>query len=245
MELAIQGKYEHGKAMTTTGNWIETFKDFKFLPVTAKDAINAKTPSLATYRKYQGEATTTGLIAQSVCWVLNMLNIQKKPNDGQVLMISMLIFNEYHFLKISEIKYCFLRGLYGDYGELYGKLDVMDLLKWLGQYCETRSAILVTQNTSKSNENKKFQTWSPEAALILQELNTKIQARTKERKVEEVEGRKERQQQAELERAKQLITSFTEILQSGSLDNHKEQKQEVEQTIQELQTKIQELQKIE
>lgn len=158
--LAMQenDRFEFSKAMLTTENWNDKFQDYRFLPTTVKEAVNVEAPSLATYRKYQSEKDLIVLISQMLVWLLGMVNIKRSLNDGQILLISTMIAKEYFFLKVSEMKYCFWRGLMGDYGELYGKFDAMDVMKWLKTYTDIRANVMETESINSHSRQAKQET---------------------------------------------------------------------------------------
>ena len=134
-------------------DWTKAVESMNY-PATIDNALSIHAPSLAVYRKYNNEAEAVTLISRLIIWTLKMLNVQKSQNDFQVTMTAKMILTDYYFLSVSELKYCFVRGIHGDYGQLYAKVDAMDLLKWLKEYSEHRSVYLVQRNQTKSKSEK-------------------------------------------------------------------------------------------
>lgn len=134
-------------------DWDVVAKSINY-PETIAAAIETPAPSLAVYRKYEDESATISVVSKMILWTLQMLNVQKSQDDFQVLMTAKMILSDYYFLTFAEIKYCFVRGIHGDFGQLYAKVDAMDLLKWLKEYCEVRSNFLEMQQERKSKKHK-------------------------------------------------------------------------------------------
>ena len=140
-------------AKMVSADW-DNFAESQNYPATIENAIAVPAPSLAVYKKYEDESATLSVIAKMILWTLKMLNVQKSQNDFQVLMTAKMILSDYYFLSLTEIKYCFVRGIHGDFGQLYAKVDAMDLLKWLKEYSEARATHLIYENQKKSKADK-------------------------------------------------------------------------------------------
>ena len=134
-------------------DWTKAAESMNY-PATIENALSINAPSIAVYRKYNNEAEAITLISRLIIWTLKMLNVQKSQNDFQVTMTAKMIMTDFYFLSVSELKYCFVRGIHGDYGQLYAKVDAMDLLKWLKEYSEQRSVYLVHRNQTQSKNEK-------------------------------------------------------------------------------------------
>jgi len=183
--LMAQNKFDIEQAVqVSAADWVE-FSESTNYPATIENAVSNIVPSIAVFRKYNDESAALGVISKMVLWTLKMLNVQKSQDDFQIMMTSKMILSDYYFLKLSEIKYCFVRGIHGDFGQLYAKVDAMDLLKWLKEYCEQRSAYLIQENQKQSQNQKellKSANYNPDMFKMLKGTIDKIDKKEKERK---------------------------------------------------------------
>ena len=183
--LMAQNKFDIEQAVqVSAADWVE-FSESTNYPATIENAVSNIVPSIAVFRKYHDESAALGVISKMVLWTLRMLNVQKSQDDFQIMMTSKMILSDYYFLKLSEIKYCFVRGIHGDFGQLYAKVDAMDLLKWLKEYCEQRSAYLIQENQKQSQNQKellKSANYNPDMFKMLKGTIDKIEGKEQERK---------------------------------------------------------------
>jgi len=183
--LMSQNKFDIEQAVqVSAADWVE-FSESTNYPATIENAVSNIVPSIAVFRKYHDESAALGVISKMVLWTLRMLNVQKSQDDFQIMMTSKMILSDYYFLKLSEIKYCFVRGIHGDFGQLYAKVDAMDLLKWLKEYCEQRSAYLIQENQKQSQNQKellKSANYNPAMFKMLKGTIDKIDKKEQQRK---------------------------------------------------------------
>ncbi len=127
-----------------------------------QDIALMPTATLATIKKYRDE---TKMIA-AVCAVLveasEMLNLGRPMSDYQIKETAKLIFSEYYFLTIADLKVCFRDGIKGRYGQVFDRLDVAVIFGWLNVYAEERAAYFAEKERNKSKQ----QSFQPSAAAI-------------------------------------------------------------------------------
>lgn len=102
------------------------------------EAIETKTPSLATINKKFGEDFTQAYIEG---WIVNLrefLNVGKKMNDLQTQETAVLIMQQYHAVTIADINLIFKRAKLGQWGQIYDRLDGQVILSWFEQYFRQR-----------------------------------------------------------------------------------------------------------
>ena len=131
-------------------------------------------------------------------------------------------------MSVSELKYCFVRGIHGDYGQLYAKVDAMDLLKWLKEYSEHRSVYLVQRNQTKSKNEKqelKNVDFNPAFFQKVKETVERMEARQKQKEL----NRKVSLLQSRIDFAKRRIVSLEDY--KASEIPTQEQLEEIRQTI--------------
>ena len=189
--LMAQNKFNIEQAVqVSAADWVE-FSESTNYPATIENAVSNIVPSIAVFRKYNDESAALGVISKMVFWTLRMLNVQKSQDDFQIMMTSKMILSDYYFLKLSEIKYCFVRGIHGDFGQLYAKVDAMDLLKWLKEYCEQRSVYLIQENQKESQNQKellKSANYNPAMFKMLKGTLDKIDEKEQKRKQQQKIG---------------------------------------------------------
>lgn len=157
IELARQNKYKHSRALMTIGrdweSWIlspkSTSQDL------SKVVDSPKVVSLVELKLYESEEYRFLIVAKLIIWVLSKLNVQRTVRDNQVLGIYQMIVDNYFYLKLSELKYCFQKGLSGTYGKLYGKIDETDFANWLNEYVKERDDYVSRKKENDSNIQKK------------------------------------------------------------------------------------------
>ena len=141
----------------------------KSCPVTAEDKqkawelLSRYSPSLHTYcfenpeRCVKGETPTLGEIKKrygeelSIYWLkleindyLNFLGIKEdnKLVPENINELSKLILARFYYLKLSELLLFFCKLKYGDYGEVFGRVDPLRILNALKSFVEYRNTII-------------------------------------------------------------------------------------------------------
>ena len=157
IDLAYQNKYKHSRAVATISrdweSWVLSSKS------TSRDLTkiidSPKVVSLVELKLYEGEEYRFSIVAKLIIWVLSKLNIQRTVKDHQVLGIYKMIVDEFYYLKLSELKYCFQKGVSGSYGKLYGKIDETDFSNWLNEYIKERDDYVSRKKENDSNIQKR------------------------------------------------------------------------------------------
>lgn len=114
-----------------------------------QDVFSKPTATLATVKKYLGAAKMMAVVESLIKRVAAFLNIGRGMNEIQVQMTAEMIFSEYYWLTVADLKVCFRNGMAGNYGQLYDRLDGMVIMDWLRVYSEERASI------AEQNEQKK------------------------------------------------------------------------------------------
>lgn len=133
------------------------FKHVKTLEL----AINDNSDSLAKICKKVGKKISLNIIK---VWLVNLndfLNISRKMNPAQIDQTSDLIYDEFYYLKISDIALLMKRIKTGHYGQFYESIDGMKIMEMFYQYAQERvNGILDNSEREeyelkhKNNENK-------------------------------------------------------------------------------------------
>jgi len=77
------------------------------------------------------------LISLAICEVCDFFNVGKNMNDSQIALTADLIIENYWYLKLEEIKYCFRRAMRRE--RLYDRLDGNIILSWIQAYDDERT----------------------------------------------------------------------------------------------------------
>lgn len=67
---------------------------------------------------------------------------ENKATFGVVQEMSKMILSRYYFLKLSELMLFFQRLKYGDYGEMYGCIDAVRIMRALRTFFDERNQII-------------------------------------------------------------------------------------------------------
>ncbi len=127
-----------------------------------EDVDRMPTASLATIKKYSGEVKMVACVSTLIVQAASLLNIGKAMNEFQVKETARLIFTEYYFLTIGDLKVCLKNGIMGMYGQIFDRMDVAVICGWLNLYANERAAYFAEKERNKSKQ----QPFQPSAAAI-------------------------------------------------------------------------------
>ena len=106
--------------------------------------VKGNAPTLAEVSRDYGEQV-------SIDWLIVELNDyqsfvgvkeENKATFGVVREMSKMILSRYYFLKLSELMLFFQRLKYGDYGEMYGCIDAVRIMRALRTFFDERNQII-------------------------------------------------------------------------------------------------------
>lgn len=116
-------------------------------------AIKDKSDSLASIKRKVGEKVSLSILK---VWIINLndfLNIPRKMTPPQIEETAMMVFDEFYYLKISDISLIFKRIKIGHYGNLYESIDGMKIIGMFHQYAKERIDYHVSKST---RDHKKY-----------------------------------------------------------------------------------------
>jgi hypothetical protein len=145
-ELAKESPKDLLKFNTTPNN----FKHVK----TVSLAVNDKSDSLAKIRKKAGKKVSLSIIK---VWLINLndfLNISRKMNQVQIEETADLLYDEFYYLKISDIALLMKRIKTGHYGQFYESIDGMKLMEMFYQYAQERVNGILDNSEREERELK-------------------------------------------------------------------------------------------
>lgn len=102
-----------------------------------------------------GEQIVKLILVDALTDLVMFFNIGKTMNSTQVLQTVELILQKYWYLRLSELKYCFIQAKTGTYGRIYDRIDGAVIFEWIDKYLEERKEAIIQKQTQTHEENKK------------------------------------------------------------------------------------------
>lgn len=106
--------------------------------------ITGKAPTLAVINRDYGEQVAIDWLVIELNDYQNFVGVKEenKATYGVVREMSKMILKRFFYLKLSELMLFFQRLKYGDYGEMYGCIDAVRILRGLRAFIDDRNAIV-------------------------------------------------------------------------------------------------------
>lgn len=106
--------------------------------------VNGKAPTLAEVSRDYGEQVSIDWLIIELNDYQNFVGVKEenKATFGVVREMSKMILSRYYFLKLSELMLFFQRLKYGDYGEMYGCIDAVRIMRALRTFFDERNQII-------------------------------------------------------------------------------------------------------
>lgn len=131
-------------------NCIENFGKIK----TPLAAYSEDCPTLATVKK----CTEKGYVIKYImAWLINLndyMNLNKKLNENQIGEIAHYIYQDYHYFKMSDLYYLFSEIKRGSFGEMYGSLDGVKIMKIFESYDNSRKKAVFEDGLTEHSKHK-------------------------------------------------------------------------------------------
>lgn len=118
--------------------------------------VLGNSPTLAVVDREYGENIAVNWLRIELNYYQDSVGV-KEDNKADMLLMKETayeILNRYSFLKLSELMLFFNRLLFGDYGKVYGCIDVAFIVQSLRKFLEERAAIL-NREQSRLDELKR------------------------------------------------------------------------------------------
>jgi hypothetical protein len=135
--LINKGLFEEGKAILVKNTLPDMLQTTKSL--TAFDALNEDSATVATMCKYVPQGAFKGLIFTMLEELLSVYSVGRGMSNDAIVGFFECLTREYYFLKISELKTFFYMAKMGKFGPVYDRLDLPTLSIWLSKYDELRT----------------------------------------------------------------------------------------------------------
>lgn len=118
--------------------------------------VLGNSPTLAVVNRDYGEQVAVDWLRIELNHYQNSVGV-KEDNKADMLLMKETadeILHRYYFLKLSELMLFFNRLRFGDYGKVYGCVDVAFIVQSLRKFLEERAAIL-NREQSRLDELKR------------------------------------------------------------------------------------------
>ena len=112
-------------------------------------------PTLAKVKAEYGEQVTYDWLAVHLNDYQNFVGVKEenKASYDVIKEVAKMIQNRYYYLKITELMLFFQRLKYGDYGEMYGSVDAVRILRAIRSFVDDRN-IIIEKREQRERERK-------------------------------------------------------------------------------------------
>lgn len=146
-------KKKNELAVITKDQFIKKYEPSNFLlhnteVKTLEKALAVDNNSISVYKKELGTDTVLALIELHLVGLNASVNVNQNLTVNQIKEIAIEILSNFYFLNPAEIFLVFRKAKKGDYGKLYGALNMVDILNWFTIYQEERIKYFINKNTS-------------------------------------------------------------------------------------------------
>ena len=122
-ESAFLQKYDPFKALTG-------LRHIK----TIEQAINDDSNNIAFYSNQMGEDSLLAVIEINLTALSESVNVGQPLTKYQIKEISIEILSIFYYLSMTEILFVLRSAKRGEYGQLYGVLNIVAILDWFKKY---------------------------------------------------------------------------------------------------------------
>lgn len=122
---------------------------------TVAQAIEADKNGISFYSKQIGPDAVLALIELHLVTLNQSVNVGQPLTKFQVKEIAIEIRAVYYFLSMVEIQFVFRKAKRGDFGQLYGALNIVAILDWFRQYTDERVQVYQQKSQHEAELKKK------------------------------------------------------------------------------------------
>lgn len=119
---------------------------------TMEQAITDDINCLSFYSKHIGQDSILALIELHLMALSESVNVGQPLTKYQIKEIAIEIHSMFYFLSMTEICYVLRKAKRGEYGQLYGALNIVAILDWFNKYAEDRAQLFIIKST-KDRQN--------------------------------------------------------------------------------------------
>ena len=130
-------------------------------------AFESNGETLAEIKKSGSEKICLALLKIWIVSLNDFLNIARKMSPQQIDEICYYIYQDYHYLKMSDIYLVITRAKKGYYGKFYESLDGTKIMDIFSQYANERSESIYSRNLQIDDRRK----YKHERTLLQNKIN--------------------------------------------------------------------------
>jgi hypothetical protein len=122
---------------------------------TIDEAIEDDKNGISVYSKQMGPDAMHALIEIHLVALSESVNVGQPLTKYQCKEIAIEILAVYYFLSMTELCYVLRLAKRGEYGQLYGVLNIVSILDWFAQYTNQRIQIWQKKSQNEGERRKK------------------------------------------------------------------------------------------
>lgn len=103
------------------------------------DVFKSESPTIVTCKIELGEIKIAAALTILVNDLVNFFSVGKTIGGGSVADTVKLILKKFFYLKLEDIKFCFEKMKFGEYGKTYDRIDGNIILETLNIYANDRA----------------------------------------------------------------------------------------------------------
>lgn len=118
--------------------------------------VSGSAPTLAVVNRDYGELVAVDWLTIELNDYQNFIGVKEENKAALdvVRELSRMIFGRYYYLNLSELMLFFQRLKYGDYGEMYGYVDAVRILRALRSFVVERNGIIERLEQEESEKKR-------------------------------------------------------------------------------------------
>jgi hypothetical protein len=159
-ELALISKKEFVQKYDPV-KMLTSYKHIK----TISQAIEEDQNGVSFYAKHLGEDAILAVVELHLLALNQSVNVGQPLTKYQIKEIAIEILSVFYYLSMVEICFVLRKAKRGEYGQLFGALNIVSILDWFNQYSEQRAQIYIQESTKhrqtdfsqRSAERKEWQ----------------------------------------------------------------------------------------
>lgn len=114
---------------------------------------NKEIKNIAQVRKEIGEQATKAAVAVMVDDLQKSIQLTQAMTPFQIDVAAEIICKEYYYIKLEEIRLCFVNAISGKYGKIYNRIDAAVICEWLSAYVSKRASVSERLNAIEQQTN--------------------------------------------------------------------------------------------
>lgn len=114
---------------------------------------NKEIKNIAQVRNSIGEEATKAAVAVMVDDLQKSIQLTQPMTPFQIDVAAEIICREYYYLKLEELRLCFINAISGKYGKIYNRIDAAVICEWLSMYVNKRATVSERLNAIDQQSN--------------------------------------------------------------------------------------------